>query len=141
MGLLIVDIDHCKRINDTCGHRVGDEVLKNLAVKMTAALRLYDPVGRWGGEEFLALLPSCTLNEAAAVAERLRLHVAVEKLALGQLAVAVTVRVGVYTIQWPTVDVDVALQAVDRALYEARHKGRNRVEIYDPASVADPPSA
>ncbi len=116
-------------------------MLKNLAVKMTAALRLYDSVSRWGGEEFLVLLPSCTRNEAAAVAERLRLHVAMEKLALGQLAVTVTESVGVYTIEGPTVDVDVALQAVDRALYEAKHKGRNRVEIYDRASLAASPSA
>jgi diguanylate cyclase (GGDEF)-like protein len=64
MELLIVDIDHFKAVNDTYGHPVGDEVIKQLALKIVVALRPYDSVGRLGGEEFLVLLPSCALSEA-----------------------------------------------------------------------------
>lgn len=141
MGLLIVDIDHFKAVNDTYGHPAGDEVLKQLAVKMAAALRPYDAVGRLGGEEFLVLLPSCALTEAAVVAERLRLNVEAEKLVVGQLAIPVTVSIGISTIEGPTVDVDRALQTADAALYTAKNNGRNRFEIYDPARVASPPVA
>ena len=141
MGLLIVDIDHFKAVNDTYGHPVGDEVIKQLALKIAVALRPYDSVGRLGGEEFLVLLPSCALSEAAAVAERLRLSVGADKLVIGQLAIPVTVSVGVTTLEGPAADVDVALQTADSALYEAKNKGRNRIELCDPASVAAYPIA
>jgi diguanylate cyclase (GGDEF)-like protein len=136
MGLLIVDIDRFKTINDTYGHPVGDEVIKQLALKIAVALRPYDSVGRLGGEEFLVLLPSCAIGEAATVAERLRLSVGADKLVVGQLAIPVTVSVGVTTLEGPAADVNVALQTADSALYEAKNKGRNRVELYDPAKVA-----
>lgn len=141
MGLLIVDIDHFKAVNDTYGHPVGDEVIKQLALKIAAALRPYDSVGRLGGEEFLVLLPSCALSEAAAVAERLRLSVGADKLVVGQLTIPVTVSVGVSTLEGPAADVEAALQTADSALYAAKNNGRNRVEIYDPASVAASPIA
>jgi diguanylate cyclase (GGDEF)-like protein len=140
MGLLIVDIDHFKAVNDTYGHPAGDEVLKQLAPRMLAALRPYDSVGRLGGEEFLVLLPSCALSEAAVVAERLRLSVGADKLVVGQLMIPVTVSIGVTTIEGPTVDVDLALQTADSALYAAKNNGRNRVEIYDPASMVSSPA-
>jgi len=132
MGLLIVDIDKFKQINDAYGHPVGDIVLKQLAVRMVAALRPYDHVGRFGGEEFLVLLPSCTLSEATIVAERLRTNVAQDKLAVGQLAIPVTVSVGVSILEGPNVDVDLALETADSALYAAKNNGRNRVEFRVP---------
>jgi len=136
-----VDIDRFKTINDTFGHPVGDVVIKQLAERMLAAVRPYDSVGRFGGEEFLVLLPSCALSEAATVAERLRLSVATEKLVIGQLTVPVTVSVGVSTIEGPDVNIDLALETADSALYRAKDNGRNRVEIYTPATLIPSPSA
>jgi diguanylate cyclase (GGDEF)-like protein len=141
MGLLIVDIDRFKTINDTYGHPVGDMVIKQLAQRMLAALRPYDSVGRFGGEEFLVLLPSCALSEAATVAERLRLSVATEELIIGQLTIPVTVSVGVSTIEGPDVNIDLAFETADSALYRAKDNGRNRVEIHAPATLIPCPSA
>lgn len=76
MGVLISDVDHFKAINDTYGHTVGDQVLKELALRMAWALRTYDSVGRLGGEEFLIVPPNCAVSEAVVVAERIRLSVA-----------------------------------------------------------------
>jgi diguanylate cyclase (GGDEF)-like protein len=141
LGLLIIDIDNFKAINDAYGHPAGDEVLKQLAFKMTASLRPYDTLGRLGGEEFMVLLPNCALTEAAAVAERLRHNVSRDKLAVGQLTLPVTVSIGVATAKGPTMDVDLTVQAADSALYEAKHKGRNRVESHDPARMPSSPIA
>ena len=128
LGVLIADIDHFKTINDTYGHPVGDEVIKQIALKMASALRPYDSVGRFGGEEFLVLAPNCALSEAAVVAERLRRSVATEKFAIGHLSIAISVSIGVSTIKGACPDVNLALQAADSALYRAKDKGRNRVE-------------
>jgi diguanylate cyclase (GGDEF)-like protein len=128
MGVLIADIDHFKTINDTYGHPVGDQVIQQLALRMASALRPYDSVGRFGGEEFLILVPNCAFSEALIVAERLRLSVATDKLVIGPLAIPVTVSVGVSTIKGAVPDVNLALQTADSALYEAKNKGRNRVE-------------
>src|ERR1035441_1082048 len=136
MGLLMVDIDHFKAINDTYGHPVGDQVIKELALRMAAALRPYDSLGRFGGEEFLILVPNCVLSDAVAVAERLRLSVATDKMVIGQFAIPVTVSVGVSTIKGAALDVNLALQTADSALYEAKNKGRNRVECCVPSKQA-----
>lgn len=128
MGVLIADIDHFKAINDTYGHLVGDQVIQQLALRMASAVRPYDSVGRFGGEEFLILVPSCALSEAVVVAERLCLRVATDKLAIGEFAIPVTVSVGVSTTKGAALDVNLALQRADSALYEAKNKGRNRVE-------------
>jgi len=128
LGVLIADIDHFKTINDTYGHPVGDEVIKQIALKMASALRPYDSVGRFGGEEFLILAPNCALSEAAVVAERLRRSVATERFAIGQLSIPISVSIGVSTIKGACPDVNLALQAADSALYRAKDKGRNRVE-------------
>lgn len=133
MGVLIADIDHFKAINDTYGHAVGDEVIKELALRMASALRPYDSVGRLGGEEFLILVPSCASNEVVVVAERLRLRVATDKFVINQFDIPVTVSVGVSTIKGPVPDVNLALQTADSALYEAKNNGRNRVECCVPA--------
>jgi len=127
-GVLIADIDHFKAVNDTYGHPVGDQVIQQIALRMASSLRPYDSVGRFGGEEFLILLPNCALSEAVLVAERLRCSVATDKFAIGQLVIPVSVSIGVGTIKGPVPDVNLALQTADSALYEAKSKGRNRVE-------------
>jgi two-component system, cell cycle response regulator len=128
MSVLIADIDHFKTINDTYGHLVGDRVIKEVALKLASVLRPYDSVGRFGGEEFLILAPNCTISEAMEVAERLRLRVAREKLTIGQFSIPVTVSVGVSNVNGSVLDVNLALQTADAALYHAKNKGRNRVE-------------
>ncbi|MGA9495377.1 MAG: GGDEF domain-containing protein [Terriglobales bacterium] len=139
MGVMIADIDHFKLINDTYGHPVGDEVIKQFAVKISSALRPYDSVGRLGGEEFLILVPNCALQEAALVAERLRSSVATDKFVIGQWIIPVTVSIGVSTLTGADPDVDKILQTVDSALYEAKNNGRNRVECYIPSRQAGVP--
>ena len=136
LSVLMVDVDHFKVINDTYGHLVGDQVIKQLALRMASALRPYDLVGRFGGEEFLVLVPNCALSAAMVVAERLRLSVATDKMAIGQFAIPVTVSVGVSTIKEAKLDTNLALQAADLALYEAKNKGRNRVECWVPSEPA-----
>jgi diguanylate cyclase (GGDEF)-like protein len=130
MSVLMVDIDHFKAVNDTYGHFVGDEVIKQVTLRMGSALRPYDSVGRFGGEEFLILIPNCALSEAILIAERLRLSVAKDKMEISQFSIPVTVSVGVSTMKEAVTDMNLALQAVDLALYEAKKKGRNRVECY-----------
>ena len=136
LSVLMVDVDHFKVINDTYGHLVGDQVITQLALRMASALRPYDLVGRFGGEEFLVLVPNCALSAAMVVAERLRLSIATDKMAIGQFAIPVTVSVGVSTIKEAKLDTNLALQAADLALYEAKNKGRNRVECWVPSEPA-----
>jgi len=135
LGVLIADIDHFKAINDTYGHPVGDHVIQQLVLRMASALRPYDSVGRLGGEEFLIVAPNCALSDAVGVAERLRLCVATNQFVIGQFAIPITVSVGVSSIKGAVPDVNQALQTADSALYEAKNKGRNRVECCVPSEA------
>jgi diguanylate cyclase (GGDEF)-like protein len=126
-GVLALDIDHFKRINDTLGHEAGDQVLRGVAAAVRGSLRGNDQVGRTGGEEFIAVLPGASLEAAAEVAERLR--AAVERIAFpGLPELRVTVSVGVAV--WDPADSDFAAttRRADASLYRAKEAGRNRVE-------------
>jgi two-component system, cell cycle response regulator len=127
-GILMIDLDHFKNVNDTHGHLVGDAVLKEAAYRISHALRSYDFVGRYGGEEFLAVLSNCTLNELGTVAERIRSAVAEPAVATKNLSLKVTVSVGGVVTSDSTPEVEL-LSAADSALYEAKRAGRNRVVI------------
>jgi two-component system cell cycle response regulator len=140
MSVMMVDIDHFKSINDTYGHPAGDEVIKQVTLRISSVLRTYDAVGRFGGEEFLVLTPNCALGEAMAVAERLRLRVATDKVTVGELAIPVSVSIGVSAIREDIADVNVAVDTADLSLYAAKKNGRNRVECYLPPEDAPPPS-
>ncbi|HEX2040445.1 MAG TPA: diguanylate cyclase, partial [Acidimicrobiales bacterium] len=95
VGVLLIDVDHFKQINDTYGHSVGDEVLTAVAARLEAGLRADDVAGRWGGEEFLVLLPQTELDGAMAVAERMRASVADDPVAVSDgTSVEVTVSIG-----------------------------------------------
>lgn len=124
-ALLIADIDHFKAINDTFGHAVGDEVLQAVAQALLSPLREYDLCARWGGEEFLLLLPSTDAEGAAAMAERLRAATAGWPPVRKDVP-APTVSIG-YTAHRPGENIDQTLQRADKALYEAKESGRNRV--------------
>lgn len=126
LGVIMIDVDHFKRINDTRGHAAGDSVLRIIATGIAAVLRPYDSVGRYGGEEFLIVAPGCGLAEACELAERVRSHVAGCNITVGGSSVAVSLSLGVATGQAAS-DVEKLLQAADAALYQAKNSGRNRV--------------
>ncbi|MGQ9671286.1 MAG: GGDEF domain-containing protein [Desulfosoma sp.] len=126
LSLLMMDIDHFKKINDTYGHLVGDHVLKETVARVQSVIRSYDIVGRFGGEEFLVVLPHADTDFAIAVAERIRAAVSNRPILSGSVAVSVTLSAGVATARGPSVP-DALIQSADEALYLAKRTGRNRV--------------
>lgn len=135
LSVAMIDIDRFKRLNDTYGHAAGDLVLCEVVERILNAKREYDIVGRWGGEEFVAILPELSLEEAVPVAERLRAEVADMPFILADgTTLPVTFSVGLATAPAGRVDsVDALLASADRALYRAKEAGRNRVELDPPA--------
>jgi diguanylate cyclase (GGDEF)-like protein len=127
MSVLLIDLDHFKRINDTQGHAKGDEVLAAVGDVLGSQMRASDFVGRYGGEEFVALLPATDREGAYHLAEKLR--EAVSELMIPALDLRVTASFGVASYPADAGDADTVLRAADRALYSAKEKGRNRVEI------------
>jgi len=121
--LLMIDMDHFKSINDQHGHQAGDKVLIDFVSKVNALLRRSDQLGRFGGEEFVLLLPETTMDEALAVADRIR-----ELCAQPSSTPSCTVSIGVTASYKDTETVDTLLARADAALYRAKANGRNRVE-------------
>jgi diguanylate cyclase (GGDEF)-like protein len=129
VGLIMADADHFKKINDVYGHAVGDQVLRELARRMKYALRSYDSAGRYGGEEFLIVLPNCDAQNTFTGAERLRESVAQLPVNTSAGMVPVTMSMGfVAAAGAQDSDSMTLLYLVDEALYRAKRKGRNRVE-------------
>lgn len=126
LSVAMVDVDHFKAVNDAHGHQVGDETLVVVAQRLTQAVRAEDVVGRWGGEEFLAILPRIDADGAHAVAERIRRDVA--QAPAGPQQIAVTVSVGCATLDDET-SADLLLRRADEALYAAKRAGRNAVVV------------
>jgi len=137
VSVLLADIDHFKRVNDTYGHAAGDVVLKGFVAVLKGQLRDYDILGRLGGEEFAIVLPEVSPEGAHEAAERLRASVeqAVVKTTEGD--VKVTVSIGLAGVDADAPTLDAALSLADEALYRAKSLGRNRVETY--AGDAPPP--
>ena len=127
-GILMIDLDHFKKINDTHGHLTGDVVLKETAQRINLSVRSYDFTGRYGGEEFLAVLSNCGPDDLRAVAERVRRAIADTSICLDSKSIAVTVSIGGVVTSKATTDLEL-LSVADAALYEAKRNGRNRVEI------------
>jgi len=128
LSVLICDIDHFKSINDRFGHNAGDEVIRQVAKVLGASIRRIDLAGRWGGEEFVVLLPSTPLDGAAVVGERIRTAVEALDPVQGTLE-RITVSVGVAEHERRKNAVELIEQA-DKSLYRAKQQGRNRVELY-----------
>ncbi|MFD6100587.1 GGDEF domain-containing protein [Nocardiopsis flavescens] len=126
-AVLIIDIDHFKRVNDTHGHLFGDQVLMGVATTISHQLRQSDLLGRFGGEEFVVLLPGADVNEAWHAAERLRVEVGCMEIAVEKVQVTVTVSVGLAVAGEHGNDLVELLTAADLALYRAKETGRNRV--------------
>ena len=135
LSLILADLDDFKRINDEHGHVVGDKVLVEVARRMRSCLRPYDAVGRYGGEEFLTVLPNTRPDTAVALAERVRSIVSTQPFLVEGVEVSVTLSQGVAT--WPDprpIAGERLIQAADRALYAVKHAGRNGVHAvgFDP---------
>jgi diguanylate cyclase (GGDEF)-like protein len=128
-GVLMIDLDHFKNINDTFGHLSGDVVLKIAASRIGLAVRSYDLVGRYGGEEFLAVLSNCTSEQLQAVAERVRLAVAESPISAEGCEIEVTASIGAAITASKIEEHIHLLSSADSALYEAKRNGRNRVVI------------
>jgi len=126
--IVMVDIDFFKKVNDNFGHLVGDKVLHDVASRMGGALRASEDVGRYGGEEFLIVLPDAVMGAAHIVAERVRSHVAATPIQASGSLVPVTVSLGLAQAL-PDEPMDSLIARADSALYEAKRKGRNRVEL------------
>jgi two-component system cell cycle response regulator len=133
LGILLADLDHFKQVNDTYGHLAGDAVLRETAKRMRASLRPYDAVGRYGGEEFLIILPGSHAASSIKRAECLRTAVERVPVNTSEGKIPVTVSIGV-TIGGGTQpdNIELLVKAADTALYQAKINGRNRVQSAEP---------
>ena len=137
MAVAIADLDHFKRINDTYGHMAGDMALCEAVNRIRTLLRAYDAIGRYGGEEFLIVLPGCTAQDGLRLAERLRLGVGREPVNIPSGTVVVTSSLGVAASDTiAALDTTSLIRAADAALYRAKANGRNRIELATAADMA-----
>jgi two-component system cell cycle response regulator len=132
---LLLDIDHFKHVNDTYGHAAGDEVLREVARRLSDCSRITDVVGRYGGEEFVVLLPEASGAQAVVAADKLRAALAGAPVSFGAMSIPTRASIGVST--WGTtmrVAADI-YAAADQALYRAKELGRDRTELYEPPAA------
>lgn len=127
VGVILLDIDHFKRINDTYGHFAGDAVLRETAARLRSNMRQYDQVGRYGGEEFLAVLPNCDLDAACHQAERLRIRLNETPILVDGVELSVSASFGVTVTDVSEHNPEVFVRVADEALYKAKANGRNCV--------------
>jgi diguanylate cyclase (GGDEF)-like protein len=131
VAIILADLDHFKQINDSFGHAAGDEALKEVTRRLKSDLRPYDLAGRYGGEEFLLILPTCNLRPATQRAEQLRLAVSQLPILTLSGSISVTLSLGV-TVSNPDsqLTLEGLLEEADQALYRAKEKGRNCVQAF-----------
>ena len=141
LAALMCDLDHFKQINDQYGHGRGDDVLAAVGAAITSSIRVSDFAGRFGGEEFLVLLPDTDAVGAVALAEKIRSAVAA--IQVPTIDRAITLSVGIAVLPDHVLDADALQRAADRALYTAKNSGRDRVEVFSneqvPARVSEGP--
>ena len=128
LSIIMLDIDHFKNVNDTYGHLEGDAILKELSSRIGSAIRHYDVVSRYGGEEFLVLLPGVDINTAVNTAERFRELIGKTPFESGKKRINVTISLGAAQLAKDEKS-DILIGRADAALYKAKQNGRNRVEI------------
>jgi diguanylate cyclase (GGDEF)-like protein len=130
VSVIMADLDLFKKVNDTHGHMAGDAVLRLTARRMLSLVRDYDYIGRYGGEEFLLVLPGCDGEWARILADRLCQSIGGDRMDISEGMLPITISLGVATTcKGRKSDVNSLLQAADMALYRAKENGRNRVEI------------
>ncbi len=135
VGVILGDVDHFKSVNDTLGHLFGDEALREVGRRLRAQLRVYDGVGRYGGEEFLMVLPNCDLPSTVLRANALREIVASTPVVCSGEERLITMSMGVAVSACEGKnEVEVLLNEADAGLYKAKEKGRNRIEHFTPAA-------
>lgn len=126
LSVAMADVDHFKEVNDTHGHKAGDRVLQGVAAILTEALRLPDKVGRYGGEEFLLVLPETALEETSKITERVRQQVSEAEFDIGDRKVKLTISIGAALFEKGE-DLEQLVSRADRALYRAKETGRDSV--------------
>jgi diguanylate cyclase (GGDEF)-like protein len=139
IGLLMLDVDHFKRINDTLGHPAGDVVLREVADRIGLTVRAYDSVGRYGGEEFLVVLPDCNETQTSETAERIRSVIAEGVFSADGSDIVVTISIGATVLSSSADSAMEILATADTALYQAKTKGRNQTALRiarSPAAVS-----
>lgn len=130
---IMLDIDHFKQVNDSWGHQAGDRVLREVALRLRQCVRPYDVIGRYGGEEFIVLMPDTTFEQGRFVAERIRTGIHSESICIGAAEVRVSVSLGVSCCHEKDRDFGDLIKKADQGLYKAKEGGRDRVEwIYSP---------
>ncbi len=129
LSLVVVDLDHFKRINDGHGHSAGDQALIQVAGCLADSIREVDHLGRYGGEEFVLLLPNCDTDNARVIAERCRETLANTPVDTGRARLPLSASFGVATCHGEALDIDELFRRADQALYRAKDNGRNRVEV------------
>jgi diguanylate cyclase (GGDEF)-like protein len=127
LALLMIDVDHFKVYNDTCGHLAGDEVLRNIAAIFRGCIRESDCVGRYGGEEFLIILPETAADDAGRIADRIRSRLAEEDFPAGPQTAKITISGGIASFPGNGRSPESLLRSADAALYQAKDRGRDRV--------------
>lgn len=140
LSMLMIDIDHFKHLNDSAGHSAGDDVLRQVCVRLKASLRKVDTLARYGGEEFVVLLPQVPREEALEVAEKLRKSICDTPLEHGktQPGGRVTISIGVASLPHDAKDQTRLVDSADSALYASKRGGRNKATLYMPGMEEDP---
>lgn len=132
VSIVMIDLDHFKEMNDTFGHKTGDKVLIHITRCMQAVLRKVDILGRYGGDEFVILLPETTQEGARRLTERLRQAIAQQSITAGGVSIPITLSIGLASnVKEPALSLDELLQRADRALYDSKLNGRDRVTFYE----------
>ncbi|WP_286239393.1 GGDEF domain-containing protein [Neptuniibacter halophilus] len=140
LSVLIMDIDHFKQVNDSYGHAIGDEILKLVVARAHSVIRQEDTLARFGGEEFVVVLPGSDEVQAQQMAERIRSVIERHRFRLENLSVGVTVSIGIALHTGPQTDADLErlIRQADMALYRAKKQGRNQVVVGEAVMVAQP---
>jgi len=144
LGVMMADLDHFKRINDSYGHQTGDAVLREVTHRLLKSVRNYDYVGRYGGEEFLIVLTACAPADLVATAERMRAYVSEKPVDTEAGSIPVTMSIGLATQHVAGSEVTTGeelVRAADGALYLAKANGRNRVERAPENTAGSPAQA
>lgn len=136
VGLVMLDLDNFKQVNDAHGHSAGDAVLLECGQRMRGCVRTYDATGRYGGDEFLSVHPRCNLDESVMLGERLRREIARQHVMLGEAPLWITASAGVACSDaFPQVTAQELIDMADKALYQAKRLGRNRLELAQPGNM------
>jgi diguanylate cyclase (GGDEF)-like protein len=130
LSIMMLDLDHFKKLNDTYGHAAGDKALQRFTTLCCNALRTVDVFGRWGGEEFVTLLPETDIEGATVIAERLRKLVSQSVFVYNEEKISFTASIGIAQYRSGEMTLDGPLGRADSAVYDAKKAGRNRISVY-----------